>query len=272
MKNEIFVSILICCFNSEKFISKTIESIIKQNYNNFEIIFIDDGSADNTKQVINNILFEKKIKYQYFYQYNKGLASARNKGLTLANSDWIFILDHDDIMTKQRLENQVKEIKNNPDCAILFGDIILNREIKTTKFNEFKKYFHIDLFSILNKDNIQVNLLKYGCFIGSSSVVFNKQKAININGFNKKFSYCVDYDFFIRILKNNKFYVSKSIYSEWFENQYQISNKNFYKNNIEILKLYIENVTIIKLSILNPLILRNICISLLKIISNSYKN
>ena len=60
MKNEIFVSILICCFNSEKFISKTIESIIKQNYNNFEIIFIDDGSADNTKQVINNILFEKK--------------------------------------------------------------------------------------------------------------------------------------------------------------------------------------------------------------------
>ena len=87
---DILFSIIICCYNSSKFISSTINSVILQKYTNWELIIIDDGSKDNTKEIITKYL-EKYKKIKYFYQKNMGYGFSRNKAITLSNSEWIVI-------------------------------------------------------------------------------------------------------------------------------------------------------------------------------------
>ena len=70
MNNDIFFSIMVCCYNSEKYLTETIDSIINQSYNNWEIIAINDGSSDNTEKIIQNYI-KKGIPIIYHYQKNK---------------------------------------------------------------------------------------------------------------------------------------------------------------------------------------------------------
>ena len=77
---------MICCYNSEKYICETIDSIISQTYTNWEIIIINDGSTDNTENIIISYI-DKNIPITYYKQINKGFASARNKALKLAKKD-----------------------------------------------------------------------------------------------------------------------------------------------------------------------------------------
>ena len=96
MENNLFISILICCYNSEKYISDTLDSVLIQKYKNYEIIIVDDGSEDNTK-----ILLKKLINQEYIYKFQKQRSVRIKKfRFSLCNSNYIFILDHDDIMDK----------------------------------------------------------------------------------------------------------------------------------------------------------------------------
>ena len=247
--NNYFISILICCFNSEKFIELTIKSVLNNDYNNYEIIFLDDGSKDRTKEIIHKVM-KNYTNFIYYYQNNKGLGSARNKGLELANSNWIFLLDHDDIISKNRLTKQINDIKNNIDCSVFFGDATLDKVENKTKHIQFKKKYGLKIVDVVNKKNVMINLFKYGCFIGSSSTVINKKKALKIGGFNEHLLFTVDYDYFIRSAKFFKFYSSENIYSEWRVHENQITNRNF-RNNIELFYLYILNIKNIRFSIFN---------------------
>ena len=227
-----FISILICCYNSEKFIEFTLRSIINQNYKNYEIIIIDDGSEDNTKKLIYKML--KGINFTYHFQKNQGLSSARNNGIKLAKSDLIFIIDHDDLMTESRLNDQLIEISKNQDYALYFGDTYLNNN-KITKFDLYKKLYKIDLKNIKKiSDN---SLLRYGCFIGSSTVVINKKLTSSIF-FDKQFSYVSDFDYFLAVSINNKIFKSNNIYSHWSEKEKQISFINKAKNYFELIQMY----------------------------------
>jgi glycosyltransferase involved in cell wall biosynthesis len=90
------VTVLIATYNYEKYIGNAINSIIKQDYplEKIEIIIIDDGSADNTKKVVED--FKNKINVTYVYQNNSGKASATTKGVQLASGKYLFVLDADD--------------------------------------------------------------------------------------------------------------------------------------------------------------------------------
>ena len=77
MNEKIWFSIIICCYNSEKYLKHTLESVINQSYKFWELIIIDDGSTDKTKPIIDKYK-TKNSKIKYFYQSNKGFASARN--------------------------------------------------------------------------------------------------------------------------------------------------------------------------------------------------
>ena len=255
MENNLFISILICCYNSEKYISNTLDSILIQKYSNYEIIIVDDGSEDNTKNIIEKKLFNKK--YIYKFQKNKGLSEARNLGLSLSNSNYIFILDHDDIMDKNRLENQVKEIINNKDCSVYFGNSYIGLENQTTKYEliENKSKFDLNINKI-NNISIDEYLLMYGCFIASSTVVINKNKLSNYV-FNEKFNYVTDYDFFIEQSINNKFFKSNNIYASWRINENQMSSKNIKKNLIENIQVYNKYFKKNKKYIFNFIILKN---------------
>lgn len=228
------ISILICCYNSEKFIDKTLSSIICQKYKNFEIIIVDDGSKDNTKNIINDKL--KDYNFIYYYQKNKGLAAARNVGIQLSNSNYIFILDHDDVMSSNRIEKQLIEINNNRNFALYFGDIYVDYDQKITKYDYLKNKYNFDIRKLdfnINKKQ----LLKYGCFIASSSVVFNK-KLISDYLYEGKFSYVSDFDFFMSIINKFNIYKSNNIYGIWNTHKKQVSVINKSNNYLELIKLY----------------------------------
>ena len=113
MLEDIRFDIMLCCYNSEKYLSETIESIIGQSYQNWEIIAINDGSSDSTEKIIFSYI-EKGVPIKYYYQDNKGFASARNQAIELSTNDWIAIIDHDDICLPHRLEHHNRQIKSHP--------------------------------------------------------------------------------------------------------------------------------------------------------------
>lgn len=91
---DALISIIVPVFNGELYISNCIESLQKQNYHNIEIIIIDDGSTDNTKDICNLYLDDKRIVYKWIE--NHGPAYARNTGMSMASGDWIMFVDSDD--------------------------------------------------------------------------------------------------------------------------------------------------------------------------------
>ena len=109
------VSIIIPNYNNASFIKKSIESIINQTYKNTQIIIVDDGSTDNSKEVINRIIEKNASKEIIFLkQYNSNGAIARNRGLEFANGKYVFFLDSDDYMAEDNvLEKMINDIKEN---------------------------------------------------------------------------------------------------------------------------------------------------------------
>lgn len=100
------VSVIIPAYNSEKYLSNCIKSLLNQSYQNIEIIVIDDGSKDSTAKIV-GALSKDDNRVQYFFQNNSGVSSARNKGIDLANGKYMVFVDADDIVSRFYIEQFV---------------------------------------------------------------------------------------------------------------------------------------------------------------------
>ena len=110
------VSVIIPAFNAGRFINRTIDSILAQTYRDYEIIVVDDGSTDNTAEVVKSY----GSRVHYIYQQNSRQAAARNTGIAAAQGDWIALLDHDDEWLAEKLRLQMELLQRNPElkwCA-----------------------------------------------------------------------------------------------------------------------------------------------------------
>jgi glycosyltransferase involved in cell wall biosynthesis len=112
------VSIIIPVYNGEKTIQETINSVLQQTFNDFEIIVINDGSQDSTLEAINNI---KDDKVRVFSYPNAGVSTSRNRGLALAQGEFISFLDADDLWTPDKLEIQFKALQDNSQAAVAYS-------------------------------------------------------------------------------------------------------------------------------------------------------
>ena len=239
MNDKIFFSFNICCYNSSLYIDKTIQSIINQTYKNWEIIVIDDGSTDNTKEIINNYI-QQGVLIKYYKQKNKGFASARNKAIEMSSYDWIVIIDHDDICFNDRLEKHLQQIKAEPNTKLFFGDTIHIND----KGDHIDTHFRKFNFSKIELDKISVanSLLYFGCFIDSESVMFDKKSAVKVGGFNEKYKYLADYDFFIKMGEKYKFSLTFEKLSYWRVHNAQATKKLKKIYNSEIINLYLNKL------------------------------
>jgi len=117
MNSTPFISILIPCYNAAKFVHQAINSCLSQDYTNFEIILVDDGSTDDTLHVIRD--FEKEYaNISVFSQQNAGSSSARNLAIQHAKGDYFLYLDTDDVLVPNALINYTKVLKNKKTVVI----------------------------------------------------------------------------------------------------------------------------------------------------------
>lgn len=184
------VSVIIPTYNRGDLIEYTINSVLNQSYQNFEIIIMDDGSTDNTKSVVKRIKDERLI---YKWQKNSGKpASARNSGLKLAKGEFIAFLDSDDIWFNKKLEIQIKEFKKNPDIHMLSTNVVLFR----------KNYYEIFLNIKRNKKIPFKELIKKN-IIATSSVMLRRVVIEKVGYFDEdvKLKAVEDYEYWLRILK-----------------------------------------------------------------------
>lgn len=112
------VSIIIPVYNGERYVSEAIDSVLNQTYKDFEIIVIDDGSKDDTLNILR--MYGEKIRWES--QENKGQASAINEGIKMAKGKYIAYLDADDVCLPERLKIQVKYLDEHPDVGLVYAD------------------------------------------------------------------------------------------------------------------------------------------------------
>ena len=128
------VSVIIPTHNHGKYISRAIDSVLSQTYNDYEIIVVDDGSTDNTKEILKPYL----DRIRYFYKGQGGDASARNSGIRKAKGEYFIFLDADDLLMPKNLEIHAKILDENQDIGFVYSyyyDMIDNKISHTTALN-----------------------------------------------------------------------------------------------------------------------------------------
>jgi len=134
------VSINLCCYNSEKYIYETIESIVNQTYDDWELVVINDGSTDSTENILKEFI-NRGYPIKYHYQDNKGLGYSRKEALKYSNGDFIAFIDHDDIWLPDKLKKQIP-LFDDPYVGLVFSDVIFfNDQGVNERYYKRKKYW-----------------------------------------------------------------------------------------------------------------------------------
>lgn len=194
-KNSPLVSIIINCYNGEKYLSEALNSVIKQTYTNWEVVFWDNTSTDSSSDIFKKYSC-KDNRFNYFYSHKHTiLYDARNLALKKCNGDIICFLDVDDFWIPSKLEKQIK-LFDDKDVGIVYGNFtVLTQSNKKTKVSFTKKLpsgYIID--ELLNK--YCVGLLTIAL---RAELVSNKK-----NFFNSEYHIIGDFDFVIEVAKKWK--------------------------------------------------------------------
>jgi len=201
--NMPFVSIIINCFNGEKYIGDAINSVLRQTYPDFELIIWDNQSSDNTLSAIKTF-HDPRINYCYAPEHTT-LAKARNNAVERARGAWIAFLDCDDIWLSEKLSFQVAVIKDGPSSlSIVYGRSDLLVENAAVKTTETKRLRSLYLNRPLPTETAFNELLNYNSFFVFSSVMIKKEDYFAVNGIDSKYKYAEDYDLFLKIAENKK--------------------------------------------------------------------
>ena len=138
INNDILISVIIPLYNKEKTIFKTIQTVLSQTFQNYEIIIIDDGSTDNSASIIKGINNDRIKLYQ---TQNQGVSASRNYGIELSNGKYLFFLDADDIIYNNCLDVLYKGFIQFPHANIICGNYLyITKDNKYTASNHLKGY------------------------------------------------------------------------------------------------------------------------------------
>ena len=179
------ISVIIPTYNYAHFLPRAVESVLAQTYRNFEVIIIDDGSADNTSSVIKEDSYVK-----YFYQKNKGLSAARNAGIKKSKGDYLVFLDADDWLETDALNQNLLAIKDKPDVAFVSGNYYFFQA-------ETNKLFHVGIHV---PSNHYMRLLQSN-YIGMHAAVLFQRWVFNEFGYDENLKACEDYDLYLNIAR-----------------------------------------------------------------------
>lgn len=190
------VSVVTAVYNDEKYIRKSIESILHQTFDNFEYLVVDDGSTDKTLEILEEIAkLDKRVKI--LTQKNSGAAAARNLAMHVAKGKYIALQDSDDISLPKRIEMQVNQLQQSPYNLISCTShsiIDTNDNIITTSNKVYK--------------NINDNILNGRLCFCHPTMMLSKELLLKVNGYNFFYRKSEDFDLILRLIENNG-YVDK---------------------------------------------------------------
>lgn len=113
------VSIIVPCYKQAEYLPETLDSVLSQNYSNWECVIVNDGSPDNTEEVARCYL-EKDPRFKYVKQENRGVSSARNSGIANSNGEFILPLDSDDLIAPSYLEKCIDRFISSPETKLVY--------------------------------------------------------------------------------------------------------------------------------------------------------
>lgn len=186
------VSVVIPTYNREKTILRAVRSVLDQTYTNLEVLVIDDGSTDGTANIVNSIQ-DDRVKYVIMEQ-NGGPSMARNAGVQMAEGEWIAFLDSDDCWHKNKLEIQIKYIKDNPQYSLVY----------CMSMNYFQSgaalVVPVEPLPAVMEGKMLPTLLQRNV-VDTPTMFMNRECFLNIGGFDVTYKALEDWEFMIRFAK-----------------------------------------------------------------------
>jgi glycosyltransferase involved in cell wall biosynthesis len=223
-----FFSIVIPTYNRKDIINICIDSVLSQTFENYEIIIVDNGSTDGTKDFINTNYNDFRIKYN-FQKGSGSPASPRNNGINLSKSKWICFLDSDDFWHKDKLKTIHDEIiDNNKIDVVCHNEKVFysssSKFGKTMNYGPFCDDFYLQMLQFGNELSTSATSVKRS-FLNKFSLRFNESESLFI---------VEDFDFWLRLARNgaNFKFINRVL------GYYVISNDNFISNK----EIYIKNL------------------------------
>ncbi|MBI4845999.1 MAG: glycosyltransferase [Candidatus Omnitrophica bacterium] len=226
------ISVIIPAFNCVKYIRQTLDSALSQDYENFEIICVDDGSTDNTLNILREYSRKFPDKVNVLTQKNSGPAAARNLGIKKSRGEFVAFLDSDDIWLAEKLSLQSEVLLRDKNIAFVHADFAYFNDEEEEKKSEFciaeKKKFSGDIFHALFKKN----------FILTSSVLARKEILEKTGLMDEGFRMSEDYELWLRIAQGSKAgYVDKALV------KYRKHSQSMTTDNIERTYSWVEKAT-----------------------------
>lgn len=188
MKNSTkpLISVIINCFNGEKFLKKTLTSLREQTYKNWELIFWDNQSTDNSKKIFKTF---KDKRFNYYKSKNhSALYHARNKAVKKSKGEFLCFLDCDDWWVSTKLGEQIKLFKEK-DVGVVYSKLFIFSEK-----NQKKRIFKKAAYSGFITDKI---LQDYS--IGFVTALIRKKSYLSVKGFNNKYNISGDFEFILKL-------------------------------------------------------------------------
>jgi len=224
------ISVIIPSYNSELFISDTINSLLNQTVKPFEIIIVDDGSTDNTYKVVSDIIKKNEdFNFRLIKGFHKGPGAARNIGIKAAKSKWIAFLDSDDLWSINKIKNVTKVIKENINFTFFcHNEKLISNNKPAIELDYSKKYNQ--------KINLPNQLYKNNLF-STSAVVCLRHDLNKVGGFDELLSSAQDYDLWLKMSHLIKPFFIKQVLGTYTLRDGNISTTNHLKRLINIYKV-----------------------------------
>ncbi|MDF2690487.1 MAG: hypothetical protein K0S29_342 [Gammaproteobacteria bacterium] len=216
-------------YNHEKYIAESIQSILNQDFPDFELIVVDDGSIDQTASIIKQF---NDPRVHYHYQENMGVSAAVNAGIKLAKASYIALMSGDDIATPWRIGKEYQYLENHPDINIVFGKIeIIDHKSKVLKSHHLNEFFN---------DFIDTKMDRYAAFrffffngnrLNSVTAMFKRDCILKTGKYQLASLQLQDYLMWLNFLKLGKIGLLDSTVAKYrlLKKQRNLSNEKNYR-------------------------------------------
>ena len=225
------VSVVIVTHNREKLLPRAIDSVLEQDFSDFELIVIDDASSDNTEEVVKKYQNDGRFKYIKIKKANS-ISQARNSAWPCVNGKYVAVLDSDDVWCdNSKLAKQVDFLENNSDFVLVgSGAILING--RDEKIDEVKKP--------ISDEEIKKDFLVKNPFF-HSSVLYRYDDVKKIGGYDEKIRFGEDFDLWLRLGKEGKLYNFSDAFIEYRVHEDNEAKKHFGGAIFDVFKVIKKN-------------------------------